>query len=287
MKNKIYNAFDSIKADARLKESTKEFLLANHAQKSRPPHWQFFSKPIAVVCMILVFVSGIAGYRFIQTPVSYVSIDVNPSIELTLNRFDRVLSAAAYNAEGEEILENLSLAWKKYTDAVNLIVNDSNMENYLTGKSELIFTIAASPDKTGRLTKAVTNISGHTGHRCQSYHTDTGTVSKAHDNGLSLGKYYAYLQLCKYDASVTVDDCKNMSTSEIHCLTREHEQNRKHWRKGNHWQNETTEQDKDDAGQDEKMKEDESNKNQDDKLTEEDNTTTHHGRYHHQKRRHK
>lgn len=286
MTNKIHDAFDSVKADARLKESTKEFLLASHAQKSHPLHRQFFPKTAAVVCMLLVFVSGIAGYRFIQTPVSYVSIDVNPSIELTLNRFDRVLSVAAYNEEGEEILKNLSLDWKKYTDAVNLIVNDSNMENYLTEESELIFTIAADPAKTGRLTREAKNISSHTGHRCQSYHTDTGTVLKAHDNGLSLGKYYAYLQLCEYDNSVTVNDCKGMSTSEIHCLAREHEQNEKHMHKGKHWQNQTTQQNNDASTQDEQVTEDKSNNNQDSRLTEEDNTTAHHGRYHHQKRGH-
>lgn len=286
MKNKIQDAFDSVKADTRLKESTKQFLLANHTPKSHSLHRQLLPKIAVAVCMILIVVSGIAGYRSIQTPVSYISIDVNPSIELTLNRFDRVLSVTAYNTEGEEILENLSLDWKKYTDAIDLIVNNNNMENYLTKESELIFTIAAAPDKTRILTKAAKNISGHTGHRCQSYHTDIEIVSKAHDNGLSLGKYYAYLQLCEYDDSVTVDDCKGMSTSEIHCLTREHEQNRKHLRKGKHWQNETTEQDKDDASQDEKRTEDEEKENQDDKLTEDDNTPAHHGRYHHQKGRH-
>lgn len=272
--NKIQDAFNSIKADTQLKESTKQFLFANRSPKSHSLHWNIFPKTAAVVCIILIFVSGIAGYRLIQTPVSYVSIDVNPSIELTLNRYDRVLSAAAYNAEGAEILENLSLDWKKYEDAVNLIVESNNMTNYLTEESELIFTIAADPDKTGRLTKAVKSISGHTGHRCQSYHTDTGIVSKAHDNGLSLGKYYAYLQLCQYDDSVTIDDCKDMSTSEIHCLTREHEQNRKHLRKRKHWHKEMLEQDK-------------KYENQDEKITEDDNGTTHHGRYHHQKKGHK
>ena len=54
-----------------------------------------------------------AGYSWVQRPVSYVSIDVNPSIELALNRFDRVVYAAAYNLEGEEILNGLSLKGKK------------------------------------------------------------------------------------------------------------------------------------------------------------------------------
>ena len=49
---------------------------------------------------------SIGGYSYIQTPVSYVSIDVNPSVELTLNRVDRVISATAFNGDGEAVLED-------------------------------------------------------------------------------------------------------------------------------------------------------------------------------------
>ena len=48
-------------------------------------------------------------------------------------------------------------------------------------------------------------------------------ASNAHDNGLSVGKYSAYLQLLQYDESVTVDDCKNMSMAQIHNQIIEHE----------------------------------------------------------------
>ena len=49
-------------------------------------------------------------------------------------------------------------------------------------------------------------------------------AEQAHENDVSVGKYYAWQQLAEYDSSMTLDQCRHMSISEIHGLTREHEQ---------------------------------------------------------------
>lgn len=105
MENKVQNAFDSIKADSGLKETTKELLSQKREKRNRLFHYRKIQKTFAAVCGILLLAVGIGSFWWIQTPVSYVSIDVNPSVELALNRFDRVVSAKAYNTEGEEILK--------------------------------------------------------------------------------------------------------------------------------------------------------------------------------------
>ena len=53
-------------------------------------------------------------------------------------------------------------------------------------------------------------------------------VSEAHGHGISIGKYSAYLQLAKYDDSVTVEDCHEMSMSEIHRRISEHKHRGSH-----------------------------------------------------------
>lgn len=133
MTDKIHKAFDNIKADNRLKESTKQFLLANRKNKTslalakRPA----LQNKFAIACLAIVLAAGIRGYLWIQSPVSYISIDVNPSIELALNRFDRVVSVTAYNPEGEEILQDLSLKGKIYTAAIDEIVENQAMDIYI------------------------------------------------------------------------------------------------------------------------------------------------------------
>jgi hypothetical protein len=65
---------------------------------------------------IAVFAASAAAFVILgtgawayATPYTYVSVDVNPSIEYTVNRFDRVLSVKAVNDDGEEILQEISL----------------------------------------------------------------------------------------------------------------------------------------------------------------------------------
>ena len=226
--NKIHDAFDHIKADTQLKETTKHFLSVKRKKNISLFHHSIFPKILAAVCAILFLTAGIKGYTWIQTPVSYVSIDVNPSIELALNHFDKVLSVTAYNTEGEEILKGLSLKGKKYTEAINTIMESNVMNLYLTDDAELVFTIATTSDHENKLKKGVASCSCHTKHNTQSISTDIEVVSKAHDNGLSLGKYYAYLQLSQYDDTITIDECKDMSMSEIHHLIYEHVHGSKH-----------------------------------------------------------
>lgn len=228
MTDKIHNAFDNIKADDQLKESTKQFLLSKRKSKTILANHILFQKKFAIACFILVFVTGIKGYLWIQSPVSYISIDVNPSIELALNCFDKVISVTAYNPEGEEILKSLSLKGKLYTKAIDEIVENQIMDTYITDESELIFTIAADKTKKSSISTKVQKCCEHSGHNIQSITTNTSIVPQAHSHGLSLGKYYAYLQLVQYDNTITIDDCRNMSMSELYDLIAGYEHNSEH-----------------------------------------------------------
>jgi hypothetical protein len=57
----------------------------------------------AAVCLC-----GIGAWAY-TSPYSYVSLDVHPSIEFTLHRFDRVLTVTAVNDDAQEIVGELVL----------------------------------------------------------------------------------------------------------------------------------------------------------------------------------
>lgn len=226
MANKIKNAFDSVKADSSLKESTMQYLAKQRARRCHP--FPAVRRTLAAVCAMLILAAGIGGYSWVQTPVSYLSIDVNPSIELALNSFDRVVSAAAYNEQGESLLKELSLKelslkGKKYTEAIDAVADSSILKEYLTPEEELVITVAADSSRKEKLLSGVQDCSGHIGHNCRSVSAEPDIVSDAHENGLSVGKYQAYLVLSQYDETVTVHDCRDMSMTEIHGRILEHE----------------------------------------------------------------
>lgn len=224
MENRIQDAFSHVKADPGLKETTKGFLEKKRREQKRTLRTRAVYRTLAAACTMLLLALGIGGYQWAQTPVSYVSIDVNPSIELGLNCFERVVSAEAYNPEGAEILQGLSLKGKKYTEAIDSVIKSEAMARYLTKEEELVLTVAAKASQEKEIETGVAHCSDIIGENCHSVSADIKTAVPAHDNGMSVGKYNAYLQLSQYDSEVTLDECRHMSMSQIHGLLSEHGQ---------------------------------------------------------------
>lgn len=221
--NKLQQAMDTIKADTQLKESTKRYLSENRRRKNNPWHRPAFRWAMAAACFILLAAAAGGGYfSWKEMTVSYVSIDVNPSLELALNREDKVVSVTAYNKEGERVIEGLSLKGKNYTEAIHAIVESEAMRPYLTDQAELVLTVAADSSRGNELKNGVESISGQKDYNTYSVSADISIASEAHGHHLSVGKYYAYLELSQYDDTVTVDDCRHMSMSEIHTRIEEH-----------------------------------------------------------------
>ena len=74
---------------------------------------------VAAAAVAIVLVAGIKVYT---TPYGTVSLDVNPSIEYTINRFDRVLNVNGINEDGSNILAQMNsdaLINKDIEDAVD------------------------------------------------------------------------------------------------------------------------------------------------------------------------
>jgi len=61
---------------------------------------------ISFAAVFIMLISSTAVLYYI--PTTYIEISVNPSIQLILNRFDRVLNASGLNAEGLTVLQGVS-----------------------------------------------------------------------------------------------------------------------------------------------------------------------------------
>lgn len=89
---------------------------------------------LLVASLAVVVLAGSIGVKAYTTPYSYVSMDVNPSIEYTLNRFDRVIDVNAVNDDGQEILDVIdvdSLYHMNIEDAIIKTVDQISAEGYL------------------------------------------------------------------------------------------------------------------------------------------------------------
>ena len=101
-------------------------------------------------CIALLLISGLGAYAYF-TPYSYVSLDINPSVEFILNRFDCVLSVEGVNDDGRAIAESIDLSKLRNRPidyAVVHTVNEISKHGYLEGSGISGIVIATSANNS-------------------------------------------------------------------------------------------------------------------------------------------
>lgn len=213
-------AFDQIHAEDRLKDHTMEYLSRNVYRKRRPRFSAFRGFAAAAACLAVLFLAGGSWLYF--TPDAFISIDINPSLELGINCFDKVVSVEGWNEDGNDLADSLDIKYMDYSDAIETLLSDQVIEDYLSQDGLMDLTVAC--ENTSRHDEIMENVesctSGHSNVHCHS--GDAQEMHDAHEEGLSFGKYRAFLKLKELDPSVTVDDIRDLSMREIQDLIEEH-----------------------------------------------------------------
>lgn len=213
MHDRIKDAFDKIHAEDEIKNHTKEFLFKKtHAYKKRT-HLSY-KWLLAAACFVLILLGGGSYYAYYM-PMFTISVDVNPSIELEINRFDRVIAVEAYNEDGDTLLSSLNIYNLVYIDALSRILEDKCMEPYLTPEQLTTITVFGK-NKEGQkkiLAGITTCTASYKNIYCSSGNSED--AAKAHAAGLSLGKYKAFLELQELDPEITAEDVQGLTMRQI------------------------------------------------------------------------
>ncbi len=83
-------------------------------------------------------------------PGSYVYVDVNPSIELTLNNFDRVIRAQGLNEDGTDLLRGLDITGEKVDGALTEIAEEAVALNYFENPENANFAVSILSNNAGK-----------------------------------------------------------------------------------------------------------------------------------------
>ena len=102
---------------------------------------------VAAACLcVAVLGTGVAIYQNGRVD-SVIGIDVNPSIELSVNRNDKVLKAEPLNSDAEEILDNMDLEHVDVDIAVNALIGSMVRHGYLSDLDNAILVTVANDDR--------------------------------------------------------------------------------------------------------------------------------------------
>lgn len=227
MTDKLHNAFDSISADDKLKEDTLDFIRRKTEGFTMEPEVEPEKAPqkkrlfpirriAALAACLAAVIIGAAGAQAYFTPTSALSIDINPSIQLDINRFDKVISAQGFNQAGQAILDQTDVKYMSYDEAIDAILSAAEEAGYLESSSNVSIAAAGESEQCGRLLTGAEECAGRHSGNVSCYSGTQEDLHCAHDYGMSLGRYNAYLILKELDPSVTPEQVQNMSMREIY-----------------------------------------------------------------------
>jgi hypothetical protein len=149
--------------------------------------------PAIAAAAVLLLTAGTGSYAYLK-PYGTVSLDVNPSIEYSINRFDRVLNISGVNDDGSDIAASLDIKQLKYKDietAIDNTIDQIDAAGYFSDEENYVVVTANTKaevhteELVDKLDKAVLR---HNKVKPISSKVSDDELKKAHEQGVSAGK---------------------------------------------------------------------------------------------------
>jgi hypothetical protein len=234
--NSFSEYMNGVKAEKELKEKTEAFVrtaLSNaECQGKTVDSGSEFKKnrlaakklsgAAATLAACLVLVLG--GNAYYHTPVNYVCLDINPSVELGMNAFGRVVSTQAYNEDGLQLLEDIKYSNLSLKDAVSALVQEAADQGYIAedGSTVIAVTAESNNEKTAaelqNTCEAEINLTLGAEETSAIVYTDCVNLqlrTQAREAGMSPGKFRLIKILQTLDSNITLEQYKNAKITDI------------------------------------------------------------------------
>ena len=164
----------------------------------------------ACVALVACLIGGVADFL---RPVAYVGIDVNPSVELTLNRFDIVVGTCALNDDGQRALDEAPCMWRTFDDAAREL--DGAMRA-IAGEGAVV-EVSIDCDNENRYAALAAQSDNCFGCNGEAHCDRTNAEERqaAHDSGMGVAKYRVYQALREIGVDISAEECASMSMREL------------------------------------------------------------------------
>ncbi|PKM43544.1 MAG: hypothetical protein CVV03_08530 [Firmicutes bacterium HGW-Firmicutes-8] len=193
--------------------------------------WSRFIKPALMAASFLILVFGFSLYRNVATPeaFAYVSLDINPSVELAVDKDLKVLNVRPLNGDAEKLLASIQLRGSDLYTSVNSILAESVREGYIKPgqKNYVLSTVtvnneAAAVKQSGginndSLSRNLETAVENKGLDIQIVilSSDRNTRDEAVRRGLSTGKFVVYKEAVSAGEKVTLKQVKENSLTQL------------------------------------------------------------------------
>jgi hypothetical protein len=105
----------------------RNYTVGQKVSVSKPAVRKYLSM---AACLILLCTAALGCHAYF-TPTSYIYPDINPSVRLDLNRFQRVIDVVPLNADAQTLLSDVSIRNRDAAECMQAIVSACQEEHYL------------------------------------------------------------------------------------------------------------------------------------------------------------
>ncbi|MBP0723704.1 hypothetical protein J5Y03_00725 [Bacillus sp. RG28] len=235
MNIRFKSAMDRVTAEEDLIRRTEFFLKEKLNEKSNQTNVVkstrrkfMMNKWIAVAATTFLAISGGAlGYKVYEyknTPVSYVSLDINPSVEISVNASGDPVDVESYNQDGTTILKGIDVKGKSLKKAVSELVLSAVNNQFIEADGSTVVSVTTeTDDKTvakelGKDAEMGVNealkISGKT-VTIEKNNIALSNRIEAKKLGISPGKLNLIHKLQELDPAISVDDYRYAKVKDI------------------------------------------------------------------------
>ena len=221
MNEQFRKAFDALQAPQQLKRAARAHIRRKTFDYGRQVfQYRQHRRRIAACLLSLVLVLSGAGVWFL--PAASIGLDINPSLELTVNALDRVIALKGKNEDGLEVAKHLDVSGIRYDEAMQRILISEELSSYLENGSMISISVVGGGSDVHAekiLSKVV----------CRAYaiaeddnvfycQTDKDTLAAARASGLCIPRYLAWQHLLETDPDITAEEVSQLSKEEIRAL---------------------------------------------------------------------
>ncbi len=158
-----------------------------------------------------------------------IYIDVNPSVALKLNRFDRVIGVEFLNDDAKNLLSDVKLVGADATAAVQTVISACDSAGYVKEDSQIY--ISASAKEEQKSEKLLKKLKGSTenmrdeqkdSYSVNTYNAKKGEKKEFEKESLSPAKYNIIKEIIEEEDDYRLEDLKGKSMTELHKIKNRH-----------------------------------------------------------------
>lgn len=220
------NVLDSVRSRC---ETQKGTIIPLKQPEKKKNLWKRFASAAAALILALSLGTAIGVYHVGHAVAATVSLDVNPSIEITINRNEKVLEVIPLNEDAQLVIGTMDFSGSSLDVTVNALIGSMLRNGYLSDLANSILISVDDPD-TQRGKQLEEKLAGeidallHTGTfdgsvLSQTITANTELETLAQQYGITAGKAQLIQQIVAQGTHYTFDALVSLSINELNLIS--------------------------------------------------------------------